>query len=93
MRLAVIADIHGNSLALEAVLADMKRVGFGRGVDLAAPAPSDRYALVELSDSGAEVTFRLAAYGHEAAARQATVDDRLDWAHALRTGFVPRSSA
>ena len=34
MRLAIIADIHGNVLALEAVIADIARRGVDRTINL-----------------------------------------------------------
>ncbi len=34
MRIAVLADVHGNVLALEAVLADARRLGFDQMIDL-----------------------------------------------------------
>jgi predicted phosphodiesterase len=56
-------------------------------------SPHARYALVDLTDSSAEVSFRFVAYDNEAAARQAEANGRSEWAHALRTGFMPKSSA
>ena len=49
MRLAVFSDVHGNSIALDAVLADIERRGGGDGYvaagDLAATGPDPLGAL------------------------------------------------
>jgi predicted phosphodiesterase len=53
--------------------------------------PHARYAIVE-DDGGSEdpaVTFSALSYSHEDAARRAEANDRPEWAHALRTGFMP----
>src|SRR5215212_5175295 len=51
VRVAVIADVHGNAPALEAVVADIERAGVELIVDLgdllAGPLPADTMALVD----------------------------------------------
>jgi predicted phosphodiesterase len=58
-----------------------------------AGAPHARYALIEV-DKGeiVEAAFRAVAYDWEGAARRAEENGRPDWAHALRTGFMPPST-
>lgn len=57
-----------------------------------AGTPHARYAILDLSGSESmpDVTFRALAYDCERAARRAADNGRPDWAHALRTGFMPR---
>lgn len=54
-------------------------------------SPLARYGLVETEGAGAivNVEFRAVAYDHEAAAFRADESGRPEWAHALRTGFMP----
>ncbi|SDR60624.1 phosphoesterase, MJ0936 family [Rhizobiales bacterium GAS191] len=48
-----------------------------------------RYAVLEMSaNSVTGVEFLAIPYAHEEAARRAQINERPDWAHALRTGFV-----
>jgi predicted phosphodiesterase len=55
-----------------------------------AGAPHARYALIEVTDGElTAATFRAVAYDSEQAARRAEANGRPDWAHALRTGFMP----
>jgi predicted phosphodiesterase len=54
-----------------------------------AGAPQARYALLDLGDEPA-AAFLAVPYDHEAAARRAEANGRPDWAHALRSGFMPR---
>lgn len=55
-----------------------------------AGTPHARYAVLELdAGAGAAVEFVAVAYAHEPAARRAEANGRADWAHALRTGFMP----
>ncbi len=60
-----------------------------------AGSPHARYALLDFpahgSDVGAQasVTFVAVPYACQEAARRAELNDRPDWAHALRTGFIP----
>lgn len=55
-------------------------------------APHARYAIVDIPPEGSvSVEFRIVPYPFENAARQAEKNDRLEWAHALRTGFIPRN--
>lgn len=56
-----------------------------------AGSPHARYALVDTVEGGEpSVAFMAVAFDHEAAARRADMNGRPDWAHALRTGFMPR---
>ena len=54
-------------------------------------SPDARYAVVELRDDGG-FSFELMAvpYSHEEAARRAEANGRPEWAHGLRTGFMPQ---
>lgn len=57
MRLAVIADVHGNALALEAVLKDARSLGFDHLIDLGDSVsgplwPAETFAM--LADAGAQ---------------------------------------
>ncbi|MDH4988586.1 metallophosphoesterase family protein [Aminobacter anthyllidis] len=54
-------------------------------------SPLARYGLVELDEAGAVAGIDALAvpYDHEAAARRAEEGGRPEWAHALRTGFMP----
>jgi predicted phosphodiesterase len=56
-----------------------------------AGTPHARYAVVDLSGSESmpDVTFRAVSYDFERAARRAEENGRPEWAHALRTGFMP----
>ncbi len=55
-----------------------------------AGSPHARYAIADLVDGRlSTVTFRALPYDHERAARRAEENGRPDWAHALRTGFMP----
>ena len=53
--------------------------------------PHARYAILDLSSSESmpDITFRAVSYDFERAARRADDNDRPEWAHALRTGFMP----
>ena len=53
-------------------------------------SPHARWALVERAGSGWRVQLRATPYDFEAAARQADLNGRGDWADALRTGRVGR---
>ncbi|WP_421916767.1 metallophosphoesterase family protein [Mesorhizobium sp.] len=56
-------------------------------------SPHARYGIVKLAgEAGNRDRFEAVAvdYDHEAAARQAERAGRPEWAHALRTGFMPR---
>ena len=53
-------------------------------------SPHARYALIECDASSWKVQLRQVGYDHEAAARQAEANGRVDWADALRTGRVGR---
>jgi predicted phosphodiesterase len=54
-------------------------------------SPHARYAMLERRDDG-EFSLELIAvsYDSEAAARRAEANGRPEWAHGLRTGFMPR---
>ena len=54
-------------------------------------SPLARYGLVQLHPANAPVSIEQHAvgYDHEAAARRAAENGRPEWAHALRTGFMP----
>ncbi|MBL0373046.1 metallophosphoesterase family protein [Rhizobium sp. KVB221] len=55
--------------------------------------PHARYALIDVADGkDPAVMFLALTYDHEAAARRAEINNRPDWAHALRTGFMPRAT-
>ena len=56
-------------------------------------APHARYALLELTAAGWNVSLRAVAYDWETAAQRAEREGRPDWAGALRTGFVARLEA
>jgi putative phosphoesterase len=56
-----------------------------------AGTPHARYAIVDITDGkDPSVMFLALDYDHEAAARRAEMNGRPEWAHALRTGFMPR---
>jgi hypothetical protein len=93
--LAVLADIHGNRWALEAVLADIRGRGIRAMVNLGdslygpldpAGTPHARYAVIRRGCPGLEVENATVAYDWERAAAAADGNGRADWAHALRTG-------
>lgn len=54
-------------------------------------SPHARYGIVTLGEAGNPDHFEAIAvdYDHEAAGRQAEQAGRPEWAHALRTGFMP----
>lgn len=56
-----------------------------------AGTPHARYAILDLSGSESmpDITFRAVSYDFERAARRADDNARPEWAHALRTGFMP----
>ena len=56
-------------------------------------SPHARYALLHRRPAGWQVDLRSVPYDHGAAARQAELNGRPDWADALRTGFVGRTEA
>ncbi|HTE46171.1 MAG TPA: hypothetical protein VK636_13050 [Gemmatimonadaceae bacterium] len=72
-RIAVLADIHGNLLALNAVVADIETA---------------RYAVLDVTANACRVTFHAVPYDHSAAAAQAERGGRPDWAASLRTGYA-----
>lgn len=55
-------------------------------------SPHARYGFVTLGDGPDRFETIAVDYDHEAAARQAEQAGRPEWAHALRTGFMPKSS-
>ncbi len=54
-------------------------------------SPAARYAIVEDTPAGWQVSLRRVAYDHETAARRSEANGRGDWADALRTGRVGRT--
>jgi hypothetical protein len=91
MRLAVIAGVHGNAGALEAVLADIRSLGVDRVVnlgDLPSGPPEARYGVLEKRRGAWMVSLRHVAYDHRAASRRAAERRRPDWASALATGWI-----
>lgn len=56
-------------------------------------SPHAKYALLTRRPAGWQVEIRHVPYDHESAARQAEAQGRVDWADALRTGFVGRREA
>ncbi len=56
-----------------------------------AGTPHARYAVIDTTPaSGITVAHYAVAYAHEHAARRAEANGRLEWAHALRTGSMPK---
>jgi hypothetical protein len=53
-------------------------------------SPDARYAVVEKSDGHWRCDLISVPYDHESMALLAEERDRPDWAHALRTGWMPR---
>lgn len=54
-------------------------------------APDARYAIVELVQGLWQASLLAVPYDHESMARLAEQRGQPDWAHALRTGYMPRS--
>ena len=52
-------------------------------------SPDARYAVVEQVDGEWLASLITVPYGHEAMARLALQNGQPDWAHALRTGYMP----
>lgn len=52
-------------------------------------SPHARYGIVEVGETGDSFEAIAVSYDHEAAARRAEESGRLEWAHGLRTGFMP----
>jgi predicted phosphodiesterase len=53
-------------------------------------SPYARYAIIDIdADKPLAVSFRLVPYPFDEAARRAEANGRPEWAHALRTGFMP----
>jgi predicted phosphodiesterase len=52
-------------------------------------APSARYAVLDRDGDSVVVDLIAIPYDHETSARRAADNGRADWAHALRTGFMP----
>jgi diadenosine tetraphosphatase ApaH/serine/threonine PP2A family protein phosphatase len=56
-------------------------------------APHARYALLDINnEKDPEVMFVALAYDWQSAAKRAEINGRPEWAHALRTGFMPSQS-
>lgn len=51
-------------------------------------SPHARYALIDRTSGGFDVTFRLVTYDWDGAAARAGAKGRPDWAYALRTGYA-----
>lgn len=83
MRIAVIADVHGDLIALEAVLAQLRNASPDLIVNLGdlVSGPFD--------PAGWAAELRAVPYDHEAAARQAEQAGRPGVAHMVRTGRMP----
>lgn len=63
----------------------------GQGHVSEAGTPHARYALLDIADIAfPDVTFRAVTYDFERAALRAERNNRPEWAHALRTGLMPR---
>jgi len=52
-------------------------------------SPHARYGIVEIGEAGDRFEAIAVGYDHEAAARRAVEGGRPEWAHGLRTGFMP----
>jgi predicted phosphodiesterase len=52
-------------------------------------SPHARYGLVEIDETGEHFQPIAVSYDHETAARRAEQSGRPEWAHGLRTGFMP----
>lgn len=52
-------------------------------------SPAARYALLSIDDDQVNIDLVAISYDHAAAASRADKNGRPDWAHALRTGFMP----
>lgn len=86
MRLAFVSDIHGNLPAYDDdhpyPLSKFHRIENG--------SPDARYAVVEKSGGDWRCELISVPYDHESMAILADKRERQDWAHALRTGWMPR---
>lgn len=51
-------------------------------------SPHARYAILEYKNENWQVELNAVAYDHQYAAKQAVINGRPDWEHALRTGFM-----
>jgi hypothetical protein len=56
-------------------------------------SPDARYAIVERIDGEWLASLITVPYGHAAMARLALQNGQPDWAHALRTGYMPGPAA
>jgi diadenosine tetraphosphatase ApaH/serine/threonine PP2A family protein phosphatase len=104
MRFAAIADVHGNYLALEAVVADIRAQGIDeivnlgdmasgpldarRTMDALMATPDARYAILEFVGGVWRATFRHVPYDHDAMAALARGNGQPELASALATGWV-----
>ncbi|HXO20403.1 MAG TPA: hypothetical protein VOA87_10830 [Thermoanaerobaculia bacterium] len=90
MRIGLLADIHGNSVALQAVLKDAsEHPSYHRAQTY---SPDASYAVVERSGDGWHVEQRKVPYDHARAAEQARKVGRPDWAQWLATGRATPAS-
>jgi hypothetical protein len=94
-RLAVLADVHGNVWALEAVLADIRCRGADEIVDFGdilygpldpAGSPHAGYALLTRETEGWHIEQILVPYPWKEAAARARRNGRQDWAEWIETG-------
>lgn len=104
MRIAVIADVHGNAAALEAALSRLRQQ-YDPG-SVGSPAYHDATEPTRVSESGSpracfalvtvaaeiKVELHAIAYDWERAAREAERNGRQDRAHAQRIGTPVRGT-
>lgn len=55
-------------------------------------SPHARYGIVDIAGGGYRFETHAVSYDHEAAARRAEENGRPEWAHGLRTGFMPSAT-
>lgn len=55
-------------------------------------SPHARYGIVDVVGSGYRFEAHAVSYDHETAARRAEENGRPEWAHGLRTGFMPSAA-
>ena len=82
MRFAAIADVHGNYLALEAVVADI------RAHVIEAGTPDARYAILDSGGGIWRATFRQVPYDHDAMGALVRRNGQPELASALATGRI-----
>jgi len=67
--------------------------GAGAGYVAEAGSPHARYAILTIRNTRIEVDMIALDYPWEAAAQRAEANGKPDWAHGLRTGFMPSGHA